>query len=241
MWLALDTSGDTASVAVGVAGASPRAEASLHGARQHASALLPLIDKVLGEAGVAEVGALTGVLLTDGPGSFTGLRISASVAKAMVLTCGLQIRTAPSLLVIAAGALPRPGGPILAVLDALRGELYVAVYEFQAGGVTTHLAPTVATPADLVLMVRPFAPKTVTGFASEPVLTELHRALGAGRLSPPPAGAPVLLALLATGGALQSVEDPRHWEPAYGRPAEAQRKWEETHGRPLPPATGHSG
>ena len=241
MWLALDTSGDTASVAVGVAGASPRAEASLRGARQHASALLPLIEKVMAEAGVAGVSDLTGVLLADGPGSFTGLRISASVAKAMVLTRGRQLRTAPSLLVIAAGALPRPEGPILAVIDALRGEFYAAVYEFQAGGVTTHLAPTVATPADLIARVAPFAPKAVTGFAPEPVLTELHRALGAGRLAPPPAGAPVLLALLATGDALHSVEDPRHWEPTYGRPAEAQRKWEEKHGRPLPPATGHGG
>lgn len=241
MWLALDTSGDTASVAVGVAGTSPRAEASLQGARQHAASLLPLIERVMAEAGVAGAGDLTGVLLTDGPGSFTGLRISASVAKAMVLTRRLQIRTAPSLLVIAAGALPRPAGPILAVVDALRGELYAAVYEFQAGGVTTHLAPTVATPADLITRVAPFAPRAVTGFASEPVLTELHQRLGAGRLTPPSAGAPVLLALLATGGALHSVADPRHWEPAYGRPAEAQRKWEEKHGRPLPPATGHGG
>lgn len=240
MWLALDTSGDTASVAVGLAGSSPRAEASLQGARQHASALLPLIEKVMAEAGVAGVSALTGVLLTDGPGSFTGLRVSASVAKAMVLTRGLQIRTAPSLLVVAAGALPRPAGPILVVIDALRGELYAAMYEFKGGGVTTHLAPTVATPADLIALARPFAPKAVTGFAPEPVLTQLHAALEAGRLSPPPAGAPVLLALLATGGALHSVEDPRHWEPAYGRPAEAQRKWEEKHGRPLPPAPGHA-
>ena len=241
MWLALDTSGDTASVAVGGAGTSPRAEASLHGARQHAAALLPLIEKVMAEAGVAGVSDLTGILLTDGPGSFTGLRISASVAKAMVLTRGLQIRTAPSLLVIAAGALPHPDGPILAVIDALRGELYAAVYEFEAGAVTTHLAPTVATPADLIARVRPLAPKAVTGFAAEPVLAELHQVLGAVRLSPPPAGAPVLLALLATGGALHSIADPRHWEPTYGRPAEAQRKWEEKHGRPLPPATGHGG
>src|SRR5690349_11670315 len=179
MWLALDTSGDAASVAVGLAGASPRAEASLHGARQHGGQLVPMIDRALREAGVEGAGALTGVLLTDGPGSFTGLRVSASVAKAMVLTKGLQLRTAPSLLVLAAGALPRPAGPILSVVDALRGELYAAVYEFQGGGVTTHLAPTVAAPADLIAMVRPFAPRAVTGFAPEPVLTELHGALGA--------------------------------------------------------------
>lgn len=238
MWLALDTSGDTASVAVGLAGTSPRAEASLHGARGHARAILPMIDKVLAEAGLDGVGAITGLLLADGPGSFTGLRVAASVVKAIAHADDLPVRTAPSLLLLAAGALPRPVGPVLAVIDALRGECYAAVYEFTAGTVTTHLPPTVLTPDDLAARVRPLGVKAVTGFAPEPVLGALHTALGAARLSPPPAGAPVLLALLALGGALTSVADIRHWEPVYGRPAEAQRKWEERHGRPLPPAAG---
>ncbi|MBW8773053.1 MAG: tRNA (adenosine(37)-N6)-threonylcarbamoyltransferase complex dimerization subunit type 1 TsaB [Gemmatimonadetes bacterium] len=241
MWLALDTSGDTASVAVGVAGASPRAEASLHGARAHAGALVPMIDKVLAEAKVDGVGALTGILLADGPGSFTGLRVAASVAKAVALTDTLQVRSAPSLLLLAAGSLPRPAGPILAVIDALRGEVYAAVYEFTAGSVQTHLPPTVVLPGELLRQVAVLGVKGVTGSAPEPVLAHLHQTLGAARLSPPPAGAPVLLALLAVGGALTSVADICHWEPAYGRPAEAQRKWEERHGRPLPPATGDGG
>ena len=241
MWLALDTSGDMASVAIGVAGTSPRAEASLHGARQHGGQLVPMIDRALREAGVDGAGALTGVLLTDGPGSFTGLRVSASVAKAMVLTKGLQLRTAPSLLVLAAGALPRPAGPILAVIDALRGEFYAAVYEFQGGMVTTHLAPMVATPDALATAVAPLGVKALTGNAPEPMLAALQHAVGCSRLAPPVAGANVLLALLATGGALHSVADAARWEPEYGRPAEAQRKWEERHGRPLPPAPGHLG
>lgn len=241
MWLALDTSGDTASVAVGVAGTSPRAEASLHGARAHAGALVPMIDKVLAEAKVDGVADLTGILLADGPGSFTGLRVAASVAKAVALTDALQVRAAPSLLLLAAGALPRPTGPILAVIDALRGEVYAAVYEFTGGMVHTHLAPTVATPDDLIARAASLGVKGVTGYAPEPVLVRLHQALGAGRLEAPRAGAPVLLALLAVGGALTSIADVRHWEPAYGRPAEAQRKWEERHGRPLPPSAGDGG
>ena len=241
MWLALDTSGDTASVAVGIAGISPRAAGVLHGARQHAGALLPMIDQALATAKVAGASGLTGVLLADGPGSFTGLRVSASVAKAMVLTKGLQLRTAPSLLILAAGSDPRPAGPILSVLDALRGELYAAVYAFEGGGVTTYLAPTVATPEALLTMVSLLAPKGITGFAPAPLLAQLQAGLGAPLLTPPAAGAPVLLSLLAVGGALTSIEDPRRWEPAYGRPAEAQRKWEERHGRPLPPAAGHLG
>lgn len=241
MWLALDTSGDTASVAVGLAGMSPRAEAALHGARQHAGALVPMIDKLMAEAGVDGAAGLKGVLVADGPGSFTGLRVTASVAKAIVLAGKLQIRTAPSLLILAAGALPRPAGPILAVLDALRGEVYAAVYEFRGGMVVTHLAPMVAAIPDLVKRVAPLGVAGLTGVAPELVLEELHQKVGGARMTTTPAGAPVLLRLLAVGGALASVPDARHWEPAYGRPAEAQRKWEETHGRPLPPAPRDGG
>lgn len=125
--------------------------------------------------------------------------------------------------------------------DALRGELYAAVYEFRGGMVYTCLAPTVARPDALVEAVRSFDVKALTGTAPEPVLADLAHTLGCTRLTPAGSGAAILLSLLATGGALHSVADPRRWEPDYGRPAEAQRKWEEQHGRPLPPATGHPG
>lgn len=240
MWLALDTSGDTASVALGRAGSAPSGDAALHGARRHAGALVPMIDRLMTEAGVGP-GDLEGILLADGPGSFTGLRVSASVAKAIALTQGIPILTAPSLLVLAAGAQPRHPGPILAAIDALRGELYAAIYEFGAEGVTVSLAPTVATPADLIARVREATPVAVVGTGPEGALAALHTGLGAARAVAPAAGAPVLLQLLGVPGALTPVADVRRWEPEYGRPAEAQRKWEETHGRPLPPAPGHAG
>jgi tRNA threonylcarbamoyladenosine biosynthesis protein TsaB len=240
MWLALDTSGETASVAIGRAGSAPMADASLQGARKHAGALVPMIDRLMAET-KTEVAALEGILVTDGPGSFTGLRVSASVAKAIGLTRGLAVRTAPSLMVLAAGALPRQEGPVLALLDALRGELYAAVYEFGPGQVTTRLAPTVAGPDDLVAKVARLGVQGIVGLAPEPLLAQLHARLDLARLVPPPAGAPVLLGLLPVTGALTPVADLRRWEPEYGRPAEAQRKWEEAHGRPLPPPSSFPG
>jgi tRNA threonylcarbamoyl adenosine modification protein YeaZ len=241
MWLAMDTSGDVASVAVGLAGLTPKAQAITVGARKHAGALVPMIDDVIARAKVTSPAGLRGVLVTDGPGSFTGLRVSASVAKAMVLTHGLQFRVAPSLLVLAAGATPRPTGPILSVLDALRGELYAAVYGFSGGEVETLLPPTVMTPEQLVDEVGPMRIQGVTGVLPLERLERLSRLLSAPVLSAPSETAPVLLSLISVGGALTSVQDPRHWEPEYGRPAEAQRKWEERNGRPLSPPPGRLG
>jgi tRNA threonylcarbamoyladenosine biosynthesis protein TsaB len=235
MWLAIDTSGDRATVAVGDA-AGPRAERALAGARQHAGALLPMIDVVLGESGVT-LDALDGVLLADGPGSFTGLRVGASVVKGLLATRQLEFRTAPALLIAATGALPPHAGPILSVRDALRGELYAAVYDRGDGRVGVLRPPTVVAAADAPGL----APRgaALVGIAAEPVLAALAHALGGPRLVAPASPAAVLLELLDVDGALTSVTDAERWEPVYGRPAEAQRKWEETHGRSLPDPPGH--
>ena len=235
MWLALDTSADRASVALGDA-AGPRAERALVGARQHAAGLLPMIDALLAEVGIA-LSDLDGVLLADGPGSFTGLRVGASVAKAVAAAHGLEVRTAPALLLNAAGALPPHRGPVLSVSDALRGELYAAVYELAEEKIAVIRAPTVAPIAEVARLAPHGA--AVVGPAPEPVLAGLARELGGSRLIPPAAPATALLELLDVPGVLTKVEDVGRWEPVYGRPAEAQRKWEEAHGRALPDSPGH--
>lgn len=235
MWLALDTSADRASVALGDA-AGPRAERALIGARQHAAALLPMIDALLAEVGVGPAD-LDGVLLADGPGSFTGLRVGGSVAKAVAIAHGLEVRTAPALLLNAAGALPPHRGPVLSVSDALRGELYAAVYELADEKAVVLRTPTVAPVAEVARLAPPGS--AVVGLAPEPVLAGLARDLAGSRLIPPAAPATALLELLDVPGALTKVADIGRWEPVYGRPAEAQRKWEEAHGRALPDSPGH--
>jgi tRNA threonylcarbamoyl adenosine modification protein YeaZ len=104
MFLAIETSTDQASVALGRPGAII-AEETLPGVRQHARGLLPLIQEVLRGQGV-ELADLQGVLVADGPGSFTGLRIGAAVAKALVHT-----RRTPS---VATSMLPYIGSPAAA-------------------------------------------------------------------------------------------------------------------------------
>ena len=112
-WLAIDTATDLASVAVG----SPpvtQAAAFVQGARQHAAQILALVEQVLAPTGVRPK-ELAGIVLGDGPGSFTGLRIGWAAAKGLAQETGLPLRTVPSLMAAAAGAarvlggVPRPG------------------------------------------------------------------------------------------------------------------------------------
>src|SRR3954464_2507514 len=112
MWLALDTASDRASVAVEIRGRRPLEE-NISGARRHAAALLPAIERLLGQAG-ATLDDVSWVELSGGPGSFTGLRVGAALAKAVVQARGFELWTAPSLMVRAAGV-ARPGALVLAV------------------------------------------------------------------------------------------------------------------------------
>lgn len=237
MLLAIDTATDQASVALGVTGGDPLEE-NLTGARRHAAALLPMIQSVLRRAG-ASLDNVSGIVLSDGPGSFTGLRVGASVAKALVYARGLPLWVAPSLLVRAAGV-ARDDSVILAVASALRGEVYAGAYRFLADRIHTELIPSVRRPEDL--MNGTLKPAVVVGEAPDDILAELESWVGRPVIGPP-LGAPhaaQLLGLVDRAGGARRV-DAAEWEPEYGRPAEAQARWEIAHGRPLPDSVGSPG
>lgn len=230
MWLALDTATDRASVALSGTGL----ERSIAGARRHAVALPELIAALLDDAG-KPLDDIRGVVLADGPGSFTGLRVGASVAKALVLAGGLPLKTMPSLLGRAAAVLP--GQRVVAISNALRGELYAACYVFGDAAVDIIFPPTVTTaeqlsrqepPAVVVGDAPAEALAVLSHWAATPVITGEPGAASAGRL----------LDLLEYTGAATLVEDVAAWEPVYGRPAEAQARWELSHGRPFPDSVG---
>ncbi|HEU4698157.1 MAG TPA: tRNA (adenosine(37)-N6)-threonylcarbamoyltransferase complex dimerization subunit type 1 TsaB [Gemmatimonadales bacterium] len=246
MWAALDTATDVASVALAVAPGEVL-EDRVAGARSHARAILPLLDVLLRRAGRGPA-ALTGILVADGPGSFTGLRVGAAVAKALVATRGVELRTAPSLLgraAAAAQAAPDGGAPVLAVSDALRGELYAMLVRFTPGAVETLLAPRVWRPDALVTVLeqRGAALGAIVGDVPAAIRERLEAWSGLPATTSPAgaASAAALLALLAREGGTRRPADPRTWEPEYGRPAEAQARWESAHGRPLPSPAGAGG
>ena len=133
MRLALETATDRASVAIG--DGTRVVERDLTGARRHAAGLIPLIVEALQAAG-GTLDDVRTLVLSDGPGSFTGLRVGASVAKALVQARGLPLWTAPSLMVRRPGVAP-DGAIVLAVANALRGELYAAAYRFERDHVAT--------------------------------------------------------------------------------------------------------
>jgi len=232
-WLAIDTATELASVAIGSA-ERVRAVRSMSGARQHAAQIVPLIDQVLTLAAV-RVRNLAAVIVADGPGSFTGLRIGWAAAKGLAHDSGIPLRTIPSLMGAAHAASHGQVGPVAACFDALRGQVFGAVYAFPPGRVETLVAPGLFTVGALA-RVAPVRPLVAVGDGAvrypDEVVEWTRRPPLSLEALPPVASS--LLVLAGRDGASRSLEGATTAEPDYGRPAEAQAKWEAHHGRPLP-------
>ena len=238
-WLAIDTATDIASVAAGhrpgAGSAASDSGAHVQGARRHAAEIIRLVDFTLGRVGVPPRD-LEGIVVGDGPGSFTGLRIGWAVVKGLAQEAGLPVVAVPSLLAAAAGAAVKLGAvPIAAWFDALRGDVYGALYVVHTDRVETLVAPEVTTVADFV-RAAPKAPALVVGDGAMRYADAVLEWSGAPPVplaSLPPLAA-MLLSVFPRAGAARPIDDVSAAEPVYGRPAEAQAKWEARHGRPLP-------
>src|SRR5688572_8958733 len=100
-----------------------------------AERLMPAVDEALRAAGTS-LKSVGRVVCGAGPGSFTSLRIAASLAKGIAVGRDIPLYAVSSLALIVAGNVsdgPRGVRRYLAVLDALRGESYAAEFEHDAG------------------------------------------------------------------------------------------------------------
>jgi tRNA threonylcarbamoyladenosine biosynthesis protein TsaB len=121
--LAIDTSSDACSVAVQAG--EKIFETHVVEPREHTKILVPMIEELLQQAEVA-LPDLDAVILGNGPGSFIGMRIGASVAQGICYGAGLQIVPVSSLAAIAAEAIDAHGAEkILVAQDARMQEVYV--------------------------------------------------------------------------------------------------------------------
>ena len=127
--LAIETSGSQGGVGL-TRGAQTLGLRRLAADRRHAAELLPTIRELLDEheRRLMDVDVFA---YSCGPGSFTGLRVAATIARMMQSTVGCRVVAVPTLEVIARNALAHPARPtrIVALLDARRGQVYAAEFE----------------------------------------------------------------------------------------------------------------
>lgn len=145
--LALDTSTEACSAALYVDGETTlRFEVT---ERSHADLVLPMIESLLAEAGLA-LKDLGGLAFGRGPGGFTGLRIATGVVQGLALGTGLPVAPVSSLAAVAEQVPAAIGESILVCNDARMGEVYWGVYRRIVGGDIEAVTQEAVSPPDRV-------------------------------------------------------------------------------------------
>jgi len=159
--LAIETSSELASCALlnSAAGAdAPVLTRESSGVRTHSQSVLPMVQELLREAGVA-LSDCDAIAFGAGPGSFTGVRTACGVAQGLAFGAKKPVLPLVTLEAMAEACRARTGATeVLAVLDARMGEVYWAQYRW-SGAWEIVREPVLCAPGDV-------APEPVAGLAA---------------------------------------------------------------------------
>ena len=232
--LALDASGDRSAIGLlTAAGASFHAETD--SGRKHGRDLIPALRDLLRRAGVGPLD-LHLVAVGLGPGSYTGMRIGLTAARALAYAAGARLVGFDSLEAIARNA-PAEAARVIVVGDAQRGDVYAAEFAREApGSPLVALGPSRIEPlaswaagvgADALVigpgLRSPTIRANLPGVRDVDPDDPIHRPSGP-RLTE--------LALRALDGPAPAADD---LEPNYLRRSAAEDQWDARQGRPGAP------
>ena len=140
MILALETATPLGSVAL-VSGGAVLADGFLSPGPRASGSYISAVEALLAAAG-ASAGDVSAVAVSAGPGAFTGLRVGMSAAKGFCFGWGVPLVPVPTLLALAR-LFPGEGRIVCPVQDARRGEVYAALFRWNAGE-PARLSPDMA-------------------------------------------------------------------------------------------------
>ena len=224
IWLGIDTANSPLAVAIVKDGKIVAAEAR-NMKINHSASVMPAIEDIIKKAGLSP-SDIDAIAVSQGPGSYTGVRIGVTVAKTLAWTLQKPLVGVSSLKVLAANA-ALYDGLICPLFDARRGNVYTAVYRGPNLDVVLDdchdhieglLARLKALDAPILFVgadVDVFWDKIVEVLDQNAYRAPLHEDL-------PRASAAIRL---ASAQALPSVEAVHHFIPQYKRIAEAEANW----------------
>jgi tRNA threonylcarbamoyladenosine biosynthesis protein TsaB len=225
--LVLETSGRVGQVAL-ARGTSLLGVGQLDEARRHARDLAPAVQELLAAQGWAPAD-LDAVIVSRGPGSYTGLRVGIISAKSLAYATGCALLAVDTFAAVAAQA-PDEALRLDVLADAQQGKVYVERFERPAPGAPFRSAAP--------LCIRPFTEWLASAappvWASGPGLRiQEGRFPQSIRVAPPSSWDPQPESLLRLGLARYlngERDDVWTLEPLYLRPSAAEEQWEKKSG-----------
>lgn len=118
----------------------------------HTERLLPSIDRILYDAGIA-LAQIDGLAVATGPGSFTGLRIGLSTAKGLAVAADKPLVGVSTLEAIA-WTLPFCAHLVCPILDARKGEVYCALFRHEGDRLIRFMDEAALIPDILISRIR---------------------------------------------------------------------------------------
>ncbi|MFD1485189.1 tRNA (adenosine(37)-N6)-threonylcarbamoyltransferase complex dimerization subunit type 1 TsaB [Lacticaseibacillus baoqingensis] len=225
--LAMDTSNQAMSVAV-MHDTTLMAETTINHKKTHSEQLLPTIKTLLAAAELRPQ-QLDRIVVADGPGSYTGIRIAVTTAKTLAYTLQKTLVGVSSLAVLAAGVTGTKA-LIVPVMDARRQNVFAGGYQWIDDTLTNVIAdahlPLTQLLKEVQVLKQPviFVGADVVKFAPDIRATLGAQAGFADALSAYPQAR--RLAVLGQHAKPVSVFD---FVPRYLRLTEAESTWLQTH------------
>lgn len=223
--LALETTGAHASVAV-IGQEGSLVQKKSRGVLNHLQDLIPMTRALLAENGI-DLGQITAIAASEGPGSFTGIRIGVSTARALAQVRHVPVIGVPTLKVFAYN-MPKYGGLICPIFDARRSQVYGGAWRWQQGVIQEVVAGAPYSIEAFLEKVRAVETEHVMFFGDG---TKVYKeALTFGQLAPEEVRlqqASSVAQLALEYYQCGKITDYNHLTPNYMRQAEAQRKLEE--------------
>lgn len=226
--LAIDTSNHPMSVAL-VEDDRLLATTTLNMVRNHSIFLLPVIDDLFQKV-QWQPQDLDRIVVAQGPGSYTGIRIAVTSAKVLADTLKIELVGVSSLKTVAANVNPGTDALIVPFFDARRGNVFAGAYQWKDGQLLSVLDDQHLPMQDLLEQLVKFEkPVLLAGELTDRLKKQLIDVPEQMQFLPASFGIPSTYQLALLGAKEAPVQDIDDFVPQYLRITEAEAVWQHQH------------
>lgn len=221
--LAFDTSNQTLAVAV-LENQQTIAEFQLNRKMNHSLTLMPAIEHVMKVSGLTPKD-LDRIVVAQGPGSYTGIRIAVTTAKTLANTLDIELVGVSSLKSLAANT--NDSRLIVPIMDARRNNVYTGIYQWENGQLNTIINDQHIALESLLSEIKETA---IFVGETEKFAEQIRAALPTAEIKVDDRiNLPNGVTLGQLGSYAEPIADVQGFVPAYLKRVEAEEKWLQTH------------